>query len=112
MLNNCRLERGAIRSGPPRVIEGEARDVAGPVKGAGSTGGRSKTALFRSAVKAEIYQPADEVVGPLTRLLICIHFCSVAHPLLYRLGYMVGRRAGKRDERRHWERRITGALAR
>jgi hypothetical protein len=23
-------------------------------------------------------------------------------------GYMVGRRAGKRDERRHWERRITG----
>jgi membrane protein DedA with SNARE-associated domain len=22
-------------------------------------------------------------------------------------GYMVGRRAGKRDERRHWERRIT-----
>jgi membrane protein DedA with SNARE-associated domain len=23
-------------------------------------------------------------------------------------GYMLGRRAGKRDERRHWERRVTG----
>jgi hypothetical protein len=23
-------------------------------------------------------------------------------------GYMVGRRAGRRDERRHWERSITG----
>jgi membrane protein DedA with SNARE-associated domain len=26
----------------------------------------------------------------------------------YMVGYMVGRRAGKRDERRHWERRVTG----
>jgi hypothetical protein len=26
----------------------------------------------------------------------------------YLFGYRVGRRAGKRDERRHWERRVTG----
>jgi hypothetical protein len=39
MLNNCRLERGAIRSGPPRVIEGEARDVAGAGEGCQATSG-------------------------------------------------------------------------